>query len=219
MSQAYCVKCRKMVEIQNPKTVLLKNLSLAITGTCPSSGTKVYRFVKRHIDPINGLKIAIEREKEAHKFYLDAAQDTADESGKKMLKWLANEEVWHRAGLEKQLKSLMDNNTWQEWREENPPINPNDLAETAETTHTREATSYAHVTGSEKSALRTALRAEEKSVQFYQDFAAATTDPKGKKTFESLVKQEEGHIKVIQAAMDTINQHKRFPLLPRFIGL
>ena len=42
---------------------------------------------------------------------------------------------------------------------------------------------------------------------------------KGKKVFESLIKQEEGHIKIIQAALDTIGKHKRYPLLPRFIGL
>ena len=217
MAQAYCVKCRKMVEVQNPKTILLKNLSLAITGTCPSSGTKVFRFVKRHIDPINALKIAIAREKEARDFYLTASEDTDDKNGIKMLKWLANEEVWHQVGLEKQLKSLMDKNAWEEWKEASPPINQNDLVETAETDHTREATSYEHITGNEKSALRTGLRSEIKSKQFYTDFAAATTDPKGKKVFESLIKQEEGHVKVIQAALDTISQHKRYPVLPRFI--
>ena len=219
MTQAYCVKCRKMVEVQDPKTVLLKNLSLAITGTCPYSGNKVFRFGKRHIDPVNALKIAIAREKEARSFYLDAAKDTTDENGKKMLNWLANEEVWHQSGLEKQLKSLMDKNAWEEWKEVSPPISQNDLVETAETAHTREATSYQHITGSEKSALRTGLRSEEKSRQFYVDFAAATTDPKGKKVFKSLIKQEEGHIKVIQAALNTISQHKRYPFLPRFIGM
>lgn len=219
MSQAYCVKCRKMVEVQDPKTILLKNLSLAITGACPSSGTRVFRFVKRHIDPVNALKIAIAREKEARDFYLTASQDTSDENGRKMLKWLSNEEVWHQAGLEKQLKSLMDDNSWEEWKEASPPISQNDLVETAETDHTREATSYKHITGSEKSALRTGLRSEVKSRQFYKDFAAATTDPKGKIIFESLIKQEEGHMKIIQAALDTIGRHKRYPFLPRFIGL
>jgi len=31
----------------------------------------------------------------------------------KILKQIANEEVWHRAGLEKQPESLIDNNVWQ----------------------------------------------------------------------------------------------------------
>jgi rubrerythrin len=216
MSQAYCVKCRKMVEIRNPKTILMKNKSLAITGTCPESGTKVFRFVKRHIDPISALKIASEREKEAQQFYRKAAKDAQDKNGKKMLEWLAKEEIWHQAGLEKQLKSMTDKTAWEEWKEESQPISQNDLTETAETAHTREATSYEHITGSEKSALRTAMRAEVKAVQFYKDFEKATTDPNGKKTFTSLVKQEEGHIQVIRLAMDTIAKYKRYPLLPRF---
>ena len=217
MAQAYCVKCRKMVEIEDPRTVLLKNKSLAITGTCPISGTKVFRFVKRHIDPIGALQIAIEREKEARQFYREAARDTKDRDGKKLLEFLANEEVWHQAGLEKQLESMMSSNTWQEWKDKRPPISKNDLVETAETAHTREATSYEHVTGNERSAVRTALRAEMKAIQFYKDFAEATTDAKGKKIFESLVKQEEGHAAILTMILETIKEHKRFPLLPRFI--
>ncbi|MFC1993133.1 ferritin family protein [Chloroflexota bacterium] len=211
MSQAYCVKCRKMVEIQNPKTILLKNKSLAMTGTCPTSGTKVFRFVKRHIDPIGALQIAIEREKEAQLFYREAANNAKDKNGKKLLQFLANEEGWHQAGLEKQLKSMMSTNTWQEWKEERTPISKNDLVETAETAHTREATSYEHVTGDEKSAVRTALRAEMKAIRFYKDFAEATTVPDGKKTFESLVKQEEGHATILMSVMDMVKKHKRYP--------
>ncbi|MFC2038709.1 ferritin family protein [Chloroflexota bacterium] len=217
MSQAYCVKCRKMVEIQNPKTILLKNKSLAMTGTCPTSGTKVFRFVKRHIDPIGALQIAIEREKEAQLFYREAAKNTKDKNGKKLLEFLADEEVWHQTGLEKQLKSMMSSSTWQEWQEGSAPISKNDLAETAETAHTREATSYEHVTGDERSAVRTALRAEMKAIRFYKDFAEAVTDPNGKKTFESLIKQEEGHATILMSVMDMVKEHKRYPLLPRFI--
>ena len=206
-----------MVEIQNPKTILLKNKSLALTGTCPTSGTKVFRFVKRHIDPIGALQIAIEREKESQLFYREAANTTKDKNGKKLLEFLANEEVWHQAGLEKQLKSMMSTSTWQVWKEENTPISKNDLVETAETAHTREATSYEHITGNERSAIRTGLRAEMKAIQFYKDFVEATTEPNGKKTFESLVKQEEGHATILIAVMDMIKKHKRYPLLPRFI--
>lgn len=216
MSQAYCVKCRKNIEIQNPKTVFLKNKILVLTGTCPTSGTKVYRFIKRNQDPINALKIAIEREKEAQQFYTDTAAHTEDNNGKKMLQWLANEEGWHRAGLEKQLKSMMSNNAWEEWQEINTAISQNELSETAETAPTREATSSAHITESEESALRTAMRTEQKTVKFYHDFGEATTDPEGKKVFQSLVKQEAGHLKVLQSAIAMIEKHKRYPCVPRF---
>lgn len=217
MPEAFCVVCRKMVNVQNPKTVLLKNNSLAITGTCPVSGTRVYKFAKRHTDPISALKIAIEREKEAQTFYRDAASKTEDPNGQKMLKWLAKEESWHELGLQRQLKSMLDKHAWQEWKEETPPLTEKDLVEASEIAHTREATSYKHVTGGITSALRTGMRAEAKAIQFYGDFAAATTDPNGKKTFESLVKQEQGHLSVLKRAMETYGQHKRFPMLPYFL--
>jgi len=44
--QAYCMKDRKKVEIQNPKNVTLKNGRPAVQGTCPICGTKVFRIGK-----------------------------------------------------------------------------------------------------------------------------------------------------------------------------
>jgi len=44
MVQAYCVKCRKKVEIKNPEKVTLKSGRPAIKGTCPICGTKVFRI-------------------------------------------------------------------------------------------------------------------------------------------------------------------------------
>lgn len=42
--QAYCVKCRKKVEIQNPSLVKMKSGRPAVKGTCPNCGTKVFRI-------------------------------------------------------------------------------------------------------------------------------------------------------------------------------
>ena len=41
---AYCVKCRKTVEISGPAKVTLKNGRQATKGTCPECGTKVFRL-------------------------------------------------------------------------------------------------------------------------------------------------------------------------------
>jgi len=43
---AYCVKCRKKVEVKNPKAVTLKNKRPATSGVCPKCGTKVFRIGK-----------------------------------------------------------------------------------------------------------------------------------------------------------------------------
>ena len=46
MPQAYCVKCKKKVEIKAAKQVTLKNKRPAVSGTCPSCATKVFRIGK-----------------------------------------------------------------------------------------------------------------------------------------------------------------------------
>lgn len=44
--QAYCMKCRKKVEVSNPRAVTLKNGRPATQGSCPTCGTKVFRIGK-----------------------------------------------------------------------------------------------------------------------------------------------------------------------------
>ncbi len=46
MVTAYCVKCRKKVEMKNPKETKLKNGRPAAKGTCPNCGTNVFRIGK-----------------------------------------------------------------------------------------------------------------------------------------------------------------------------
>jgi len=41
---AYCMKCRKKVEIQSPKKVKMKNGRPATKGTCGKCKTKVFRI-------------------------------------------------------------------------------------------------------------------------------------------------------------------------------
>jgi DNA-directed RNA polymerase subunit RPC12/RpoP len=44
MPEAYCVKCRKKVEMKNVEKVTLKNGKPASKGQCPTCGTKVFRI-------------------------------------------------------------------------------------------------------------------------------------------------------------------------------
>lgn len=41
---AYCMKCRKKVEIKNPKKIKMKNGKPATQGVCPKCNTKVFRI-------------------------------------------------------------------------------------------------------------------------------------------------------------------------------
>jgi len=44
LTKAYCVKCKKSVEMKDPKKVKLKNGKPATKGSCPKCGTKVFRI-------------------------------------------------------------------------------------------------------------------------------------------------------------------------------
>ena len=44
MAQAYCVKDKMKVEVQNPVQITMKNGKSALSGTCPKCGTKVFKI-------------------------------------------------------------------------------------------------------------------------------------------------------------------------------
>jgi DNA-directed RNA polymerase subunit RPC12/RpoP len=44
MTEAYCVRCRKKVEMKNAQSVTMKNGKKAMKGECPNCGTKVFRI-------------------------------------------------------------------------------------------------------------------------------------------------------------------------------
>ena len=56
--EAYDVKAKKKVKIQNPKAVMMKNGKWAIRGTSPITGVKVFRFVGNKKPIISSEKTA-----------------------------------------------------------------------------------------------------------------------------------------------------------------
>ena len=42
--EAYCVKCRKKVEMKDPQQVTMQNGRPATRGTCPTCGTSIFRI-------------------------------------------------------------------------------------------------------------------------------------------------------------------------------
>lgn len=42
--KAYCVKCKRSVEVENPRPIRMKNGRSATRGNCPRCGTRVYRI-------------------------------------------------------------------------------------------------------------------------------------------------------------------------------
>ena len=44
MVEAYCVKCRSIKDMKDPKAIKMKNGKSATQGICPFCGTKMHRI-------------------------------------------------------------------------------------------------------------------------------------------------------------------------------
>lgn len=45
MAEARCMKCKKQVEVKDGKEVIMKNGMKALSGVCPTCGTKVFKIL------------------------------------------------------------------------------------------------------------------------------------------------------------------------------
>jgi DNA-directed RNA polymerase subunit RPC12/RpoP len=48
MAEARCMKCKKQVEVKDPKDVVMKNGIRAISGVCLHCSTKVFKIVGKN---------------------------------------------------------------------------------------------------------------------------------------------------------------------------
>ncbi|MFC2000656.1 ferritin family protein [Chloroflexota bacterium] len=206
MATAYCVKCRKMVDIQDEKRVNLKNNVPALTGLCPISQTKVVRILPRISDPIYALQNVIERERTAKEFYLAAAEKTQEPTGKKMFKWLAKQESFHEKGLERQMKSALGKKLFKVWKEQ-PIISPEDLEQfpvVSEVKGTYEATA------DEVSALKQAIKAEQEAISLYRMNADVHNDPVLRNMFSDLARTEESHLRLLKRQLESVTKNGKY---------
>ena len=45
MAEGYCVKCKEKREMKDPEEVIMKNKMKAMTGTCTTCGTKIFKIM------------------------------------------------------------------------------------------------------------------------------------------------------------------------------
>ena len=212
MSEAYCLKCRMMVEIQNPEMVILRNMAPALTGLCPISGTKVFRFVRRRLDPVYALVLAIEREKKSSKYYLQAADITSNPNGKQMYQWLASQTEMSADELNQQLKSLQVGDIWLKWEDKTPALVQSEFPK-----RSSGVIEPYEPEADEIDALRTAIRAERKAVAFYRENEEITTHPDGKIAFALLAERKVGHLGLLEAQLEWVMERHGYFTLDKFL--
>jgi len=162
------------------------------------------------------LSLAIKREKEAHRYYSDAATKTSNESGKKMFSWLASEEKGHIQILEEQWEKVKKDGTW---------LSEEGYCEYGDISHPIECTEFppaSEVKGKlsedapELDILKQAIAAERQATSFYTDLAKNTSDPNGRAMFEKLSKVEQGHLELLEEEYEWLRRSQQYFTVHRF---
>lgn len=160
---------------------------------------------------IEGLRTAIQLEKEGLRAYLRFARQTKDETGKNMFIILASDEVDHMSILEKQLESHLEGGPWVKVETKDSDIQKI-LPRIREKAPKTEGKSGLH----QVDALRMALDFEKRSMDFYTGQAGLTQDPVAKELFQKLARMEEAHYEIIQAELDSIGRTGFWFNVPEF---
>lgn len=155
---------------------------------------------------IEALKLGINREWGASRFYRRSAEATLDPIGKRTFDWLAKQEARHLAKLRQQLRSVSDANQWLEWRRRPSPLD----------TSLSEASGAIKVGAVERDALNKAMESEKESIAFYRKAEANTPDSNGKAMFAALAKEEEGHLALVEEELEFVTMSHKFDTPHRF---
>ena len=162
------------------------------------------------------LALAIQREKEAYKYYSDAAARSTNENGRKMFSWLASEESGHIKILEQQWEKVKGSGTWLTeegyctYGDISNPIECEEFPSSSETKPEMKEDAP------ELEILRSAVDAERQATEFYSNLAKSTSDPNGKAMFEKLAKVEQGHLDLLEEEFDWLSKSKAMFTLHRF---
>lgn len=135
----------------------------------------------------DAIQIAIEAERSARQFYLEAAEKAQNPQGKALLLELADFEAYHEEKL-RELSASLNADAYVEYegRELRVTGTEGEALEGAEANPQEMA-----------DILALAMDTEKKAQERYQALAEATSDPKGKAMFERLALEEATHHRIL----------------------
>jgi rubrerythrin len=148
---------------------------------------------------LTALNQAIELEIEGQRFYLKAAECTANDKGAEMFRSLADDEVIHERILRRQLDALTQGEGWV------PVLSMVEGLPEGVTEVTANLTALIFPDSekvceetlrpdeSDLDALLFALQIENESFNLYREMAEKTKDPNGKRMYQYLANAERGH--------------------------
>lgn len=130
---------------------------------------------------------AMKMETDAMKFYKEASQKTSHPMGRKIFESLIRDEARHLRLLEEILKGL----------DIDPHVQCIGDVRTVFSDLKEQMMERISATTDEKEALKIALHMETEGFKYYKEVAERAEDPKEKKLFEVLSKEEERHYQIL----------------------
>lgn len=153
---------------------------------------------------LTALEKAMEVERQGKAFYEEAAERVQDPAGKDVFRTLAKDEVEHIRLLQAEYDKIESEGEWMALDEARvcEPQTPLKLFPDQ-----RDAALIIPPTATDIDALKLAMDFEEKGYKAYVQAQKETDDPKGKKVFAFLAKQENSHYVFLQKTLDyLVNQ-------------
>lgn len=145
--------------------------------------TKVQEYM------LNALKEALQMEVDGRQFYLEAAKNAKNEGVRQILEYLAESEVYHIKKFKEIYESLQKDSTW---TEELAAFKPPHIEPYA-CVRAMGQVEMGGVEQKELEPLKTGLKMEQCSIDYYTKLAKETNIPLARRFFMSLAHEERGH--------------------------
>ena len=160
---------------------------------------------------LHALDIAVEREKDAHDFYSQAAEVTHDTKGKEMFVWLAQQELGHFNSLRKLKEALLESDS-----EIKLGCLSAEDSKVIESMPKSEVSGKVTTTTTAIETLRLSMQAERASIELYRRAERSTTDSSVKMMFDELVAEEQDHLLLLEAQYKAIEKLGTFVAMDEF---
>lgn len=141
---------------------------------------------------------AIKLEINGRKFFEHAAEVTEHEKGKKMFKFLADEEVKHLETFSKLFSQILGNEDWRKY------VRSSDFEGEAPLVEKLKERLKSGKSKGETEALSIGMQLEMNAIQFFQNAAAEADDPVAAKIFQEIAEEEKFHYDLLQAQHDSV---------------
>jgi rubrerythrin len=150
---------------------------------------------------LDAIKGAIQLEIEGRAFFDHAAEQTAQQLGKKMFQKLSRDEVQHLKTFGELFTTVIGNEEWKRFvsekeRSKSPLI---------EELKARMVKKEKEERAGETEAIRIGMELERKAIDFFTDAAHKAGDAKAKDIFLKIADEERLHYDLLQAQYDSVN--------------